>query len=174
MIRNSYAAAIALSSCVALAGLAGGRPVSAQAPAQNACGLLKSEEIQALAPKQAVPSGVASAVESLSLSSCRYTWGTGAGRMMLEVTINPASRMYVGLNADAIKQALTSTIVPDTADASISDVGQAASFKTYSAVYVGASALVKDRILQVNLDGVDARDMKGQVITLLKAASSRL
>jgi hypothetical protein len=82
--------------------------------------------------------------------------------------------MYVGLNADAIKQALTSTIVPDTADASISDVGQAALFKTYSAVYVGAAAFLKDRILQVNVDGIDAPDMKDEVITLLKAASSRL
>ena len=56
----------------------------------------------------------------------------------------------------------------------IPDVGQAAVFKSYSSAYATASALVMDRYLQVTLDGIDARDRKGQLIELLKSAVSRL
>jgi hypothetical protein len=41
-------------------------------------------------------------------------------------------------------------------------------------MFVGANAFVKDRILQLNLEGFDAREMKSQLISLLKAAASRL
>jgi hypothetical protein len=47
-------------------------------------------------------------------------------------------------------------------------------FKPDSAVYVTGIALVKSRILQVHLDGLDARDKKDQIIELLKSAASRL
>jgi hypothetical protein len=47
-------------------------------------------------------------------------------------------------------------------------------FKSYSSVYATASAYLKDRYLQVTLDGIDARDRKGQLISLLKSAASRL
>jgi hypothetical protein len=59
-------------------------------------------------------------------------------------------------------------------DEVISDVGDTAVFKAYSPLYVSASALVKGRILHLNLDGLDARDKKGQLISLLKSAASRL
>jgi len=41
-------------------------------------------------------------------------------------------------------------------------------------VYATASALAKGRYLQVTLDGLYARDQKGQLIALLKSAVSRL
>ena len=34
--------------------------------------------------------------------------------------------------------------------------------------------LVKDRVLQVTLDGIDGRDRKAQLVALLKSAASRL
>jgi hypothetical protein len=64
--------------------------------------------------------------------------------------------------------------VPETTDAAIPDVGEAAVFKAYSSVYATATTYLKDRILQVNLEGVDAREKKEQLIALLKSAASRL
>jgi hypothetical protein len=75
---------------------------------------------------------------------------------------------------EAMKQALQASVTPDTADAVIPDVGDAAVFKADSPAYVHATALVKGRVLQVHLDGIDAREKKGVVIGLLKAAASRL
>lgn len=152
--------------------IAGPAVVKAQAP--NPCGLLTSDEIGALAPKEEISAGVANVVSSVDFSTCRFTWGTGMRRASLEISVNPASRMYVGLSADAIKQGFAASVVPGTKDESISDVGTAAVFRTYSEVYVGATAYVKDRILQVTLDHSDAIDKKGQLIGLLKSAVSRL
>ncbi len=149
-----------------------GSAVAAQAP--NACGLLTSEEVQALAPKEPAEAGVPSEIPSLDSSVCYYTWGTGTKRLTLTVSVNAASRLYVGMNADAIKQSLESSIAPGTADATIPDVGVSAVFKTYSPAYAGARALVKDRVLQIALDGWNAPDRKPQLMTLLKSAASRL
>ena len=131
-------------------------------------------ELQALAPKESIASGVANVTQSLESSACHYTWSTGARRYVLAVSVNPASRVFAGMNADAIKQGLVSSVVAETADSTVADIGQTAVFRAYSAAYVGARAYVKDRILQVNLEGVDAREKKDQVISLLKAAASRL
>ena len=78
------------------------------------------------------------------------------------------------MNADAIKRTIEASVVPDTVDQSIPEVGQAAAFKAYSSLYVGAGAYVKDRFVQVTLDGMDAVDKKGTVISLLKSAASHL
>ncbi len=82
--------------------------------------------------------------------------------------------MYVGLTPDAGKQKLASTIVPETDDAAISDVGDAGVFKAHSSLYVTASAFVKGRVQQLSVDGFDARDQKGQLLSLLKSAAARL
>jgi hypothetical protein len=150
----------------------GGGTVSAQA--QNPCALLTIDEIEDLAPMEQVSEGVASAFEAFDSSTCRYTWGSGTGRYTLAVYVNPASRMFAGMSADSVKQSLLSSATPGTTDAAIPDVGDAAVFKAYSPVYVSASAYLKGRILQVNLDGIDARDKKDRLISLLKSAASRL
>jgi hypothetical protein len=82
--------------------------------------------------------------------------------------------VFAGMSADSIKQGLASSVVAGTADSTLAEIGQTAVFRAYSPAYVGASAYVKDRILQVNLEGTDARDKKDQVIALLKAAAARL
>jgi hypothetical protein len=102
------------------------------------------------------------------------TWGAGTGHVNLDVTVNEASRMFSGMPPDLIKQGLQASVRAGTADAVISDVGEAAVFKADSPVYFHAAAYLKGRILQVQLDGFDAREKKDQVIALLKSAASRL
>jgi hypothetical protein len=145
------------------------------APGQNPCALLTVEEVQSLAPKEEqVSQGAAATNSDVGSSTCRYTWGAGVGRYSLVVSVNPAPRVFTGMTPDAIKQALVSSAVPETADAVIPDVGNAAVFKSYSRVYAGASAYLKDRVLQVQLDGFDAPEWKGGLISLLKSAASRM
>jgi hypothetical protein len=157
---------------VAIVATAIGTRIAAQG--QKPCELLASDEIQALAPNQRISQGVASTLEGVDSSTCRYTWGDATGRFMLAVSIDPASRMFAGMSAESIKQSLAKAVTPETSDESIPDVGEAAIFKSSSSVYATASAYLKGRILQLTLDGVDARDRKGQLIALLKSAASRL
>lgn len=145
--------------------------VAAQA---QPCTLLTADEIHALAPMEDLSEGLASVFDAVDSSTCRYTWGSGAGRHTLVLHVNPASRMFTGMNADSVKQTLLASITAGTTDEAVADVGDAAVFKVYSAIYVGATALLKGRVLQVNLDGIDAREKKGQLISLLKSAASRL
>ena len=148
---------------------------SAAAQGSNPCALLTIEEVQSLAPKEEhVSQGVAATNQDVGSSTCRYTWGAGVDRYVLVVSVNSAPRVFVGMTADAIKQSLVSSVVPETADSVISDVGTAAVFKSYSRVYAGASAYLNDRILQVQLDGFDAPERKGGLISLLKSAVSRM
>ncbi len=81
--------------------------------------------------------------------------------------------MFSGMPPDMVKPALQALVAAGTADALIPEVGDAAIFKADSPVYVCASGYLKGRILQVRLDGSDAREKKDQVIALLKTAVSR-
>ena len=82
--------------------------------------------------------------------------------------------MFPGMTPDQIKQRLLASVKAGTHDAVIPEIGDAAVFKPDSFVYAVATAFVKGRILQVQLDGSDAHDKKDQVIGLLKSAASRL
>ena len=148
--------------------------VAAAQAGSNACGLLTIDEIQPLTGiQQKVSEGVGSSLQSAGRMTCRYEWGTGAGRYILSVIVADASTMFAGKSADAIKQGL-STPTAGTGSEAIPGLGDAAAFKSDSPFLATTSALVKGRILQLNLDGYDARDKKGQVIALLKAASAKL
>jgi hypothetical protein len=170
--RFARALALGLALVAAATSEWNGGAVSAQS--SNACTLLNMDEIQALASDDLISDGAAIAIQPPDFSSCRYTWGAGAGRYTLAVSINSASRMFAGMSGDSIERSLLSPVVPETSDVAIPDVGEAAIFKAYSSVYVTASTYLKDRILQVNLEGVDAREKKEQLIALLRAAASRL
>lgn len=150
-------------------------PPRAIAVAQSAqpCALLTTEDIQPLAYQQTVAPGVAASYAATGFSACRYAWGTGLDRYKLEVNISDSSRMFAGLAPDQVKQALQSIVVKDTADAIIPDVGDAAIFKAESPAYVQTTAVIKGRVLQLSLDGLDARERKGEVIALLKQAASK-
>ena len=74
----------------------------------------------------------------------------------------------------SIKQALAASVKPGTTDSPIPEVGESAVFRSGSPVYASAVAFVKGRILEVDLDGLDARDRKADLIALVKPAASRL
>jgi hypothetical protein len=176
--QNEYGftAAVVLAFAIVGAGLSspsgGGGIVSAQA--LNPCTLLTPGEVQSLSGKESVPDGVPSSLEALGSMTCRYAWGIGADRFKLDVVVNDASRMFPGMSPDQIKQRLLQSVRAGTADAAISDVGEAAVFRADSALYAGATAISKGRILEVQADGFVAREKKDQVIALLKSAVSRL
>jgi hypothetical protein len=156
---------------IAIGILSTGGDVIAQSPT---CGLLTSEEVQALAPNQTVTDAAVSGNQGAGDVSCRYTWGSGVGHYTLTLSARQASRVFPGMNAASIRQGLQDPATPGTSDEAIADVGEAAVFKSASSVYATAAAYLKDRYLQVTLDGIDARDRKGQLISLLKSAASRL
>ena len=173
---SSFAAALILGLVLVVAGAPGpGRvdgTVSAQA--SNPCALLTVDEIEPLAGKATVADGVSNSIPASGYGACRYMWGVGAGRFRLDVTVNEASRMFPGMSPDQIKERLLESVRAGTADAVLSEIGEAAVFKPDSPVYASAFALVKGRILGVHLDGAFAREKKDQVIGLLKSAASRL
>jgi hypothetical protein len=156
--------------------VSGVRLIAAQTPAQppDPCALLTSDEVHALAPKEPASNGVASSNAALESSSCRYMWGAGNAQYVLTISVDAASRMFAGMNPESIKEGLRSSVVTGTTDAIMPDVGDMAVFRAYSPVFVRASAYSKGRVLQLTLDGLDAREEKGQLISLLKSAAARL
>jgi len=145
-----------------------------QAQASTPCAVLTADDVKPLASLASVEAGVALSFAPAGYSACRYAWGAGLDRYKLEVSVSEGSRMFTGASADGIKQGLLATVRPETADSTIPDVGDAAVFKADSPAYAYATAYVKGRIVQVHLDGLDARTKKDQVIALLKTAASRL
>src|SRR4029453_9772586 len=134
--------------------------------------LNRRSEIEPLAANMSVADGVSNTLPASGYFACRYMWGVGVGRFTLDVTINEASRMFPGMSPDEIKQRLLESVGAGTADAVISEIGEAAVFKPDSPVYASATAFVKGRIVGVHLDGIDAREKKDQLIGLLKSAAS--
>ena len=155
-----------------VAGSENGPALAAQAA--DPCALLTVEEIQPLANKMPVGNGMPSAIAAAGSSLCRFAWGTGATRHTLDVIVRDGARAFPGAGPDAIKQGLAASIKPETTDSAIADVGEAAVFKSDSPVFAYATAYLKGRILQVRLDGADARESKEQVVALLKSAAGRM
>jgi|KBSMisStaDraftv2_1062788.scaffolds.fasta_scaffold1204735_2 hypothetical protein len=148
--------------------------VAVSAQTTGACALLTSDEIEAVAVKSSVASGVSNALPGYGYGACRYSWGTGTGRFTLEVVVTDPARMFPGMSPDQIKQRLLESVRPDTSDSVIAEVGDAAVFKPDSPVYASATALIKGRVLQVHLDGAYAGEKKDQIVGLLKSAAARL
>ena len=140
---------------------------------RRACVIIGSLLLGPLAGNATIADGLPNSPAAGSLR-CRYAWGTGTGRSTLDVTVNDAARMYAGASPERITQQLLQSVRPETDDAIIPEVGEAAVFRPDSPAYAGATAFIKGRILQVHLDGVYARDKKDQVIELLKLAAARL
>jgi hypothetical protein len=168
--RRRVALTIVLGWALVVSGIVDARntgSVLAQAP--DPCALLKTDEIQSLVGNgQEAGNGVPSAIQSLGRVACRYQGGAGVGRYTLDVIINS------NMTADAVKQALAAPGGIGTVSEVIDGVGEAAAFKSDSHMLDTATASMKGRLLQLNLDGYDARAKKDQVISLLKTGSSRL
>ena len=140
----------------------------------NPCALLTTDEIQPLAGNESITDGVSSSLQSFGDVDCRYTWGVGTRRFQLDVVVYDSVGRFPGMSPDQIKPQLLESVKPGTVEEVISDIGEAAVFKSDSPYYSTAIALLKGRILEVHLDGLIARDEKDQAIALLKAAASRL
>jgi len=168
--------ALVLGLALVVGGASGPGPARGTLSAQalNPCALLKVDEIEQLTPKTTVSEGVATSLPTFGSATCQYAWGVGTGRFKLDVIVNDPARLFPGMSPDQIKQRLLESVKTGTDDAVVSEVGEAAVFKPGSPVYASATALVKGRILQLNLDGVFAGEMKDQVVGLLKSAASRL
>jgi hypothetical protein len=173
---SGFAAAFVLGLALVFVGAPGPGRVDGTVSAQtlNPCALLTVDEIEPLSGKASVAEGVSNSIPAFGYGACRYMWGVGTGRFRLDVTVNEASRMFPGVSPDQIKQRLLESVRAGTADAVLSEIGEAAVFKPDSPVYASAFALVKGRILGVHLDGAYAREKKDRVIGLLKSAASRL
>ena len=78
--------------------------------------------------------------------NCRYTWGVGTDRFKLDVIVYDASGKFPGMSPDQIKQWLMESVKPGTTEAVISDIGEAAVFKSDSPYYATATAFLKGRI----------------------------
>jgi hypothetical protein len=175
--RSGFACAFALCLALVVSGASTPGRVDGTVSAQelNPCALLTNDEIQSLAPNTSVSDGVSNSLPAFGHLACQYTWGTGIGRFKLDVVVvTEASRMFSGVSPDQARQRLLELVRPGTDDVVISEVGDAAVFKPDSVAYATAIAFVKGRILQVHLDGLDARERKDQIIGLLKSAASRL
>jgi hypothetical protein len=153
-------------------GPGGGSTVAAQTP--DPCALLQVDEIQPLAVKASVAEGVSKSMPAAGYAACRYTWGTGADRFILDVVVNETSLVYPGMSPDLVKLRIQASPRPETSDAALADIGEAAVFRVDSPVYATTTALVKGRLLHLQLDGLYAIDKKDQLIALLKSAASRL
>jgi hypothetical protein len=171
-----FASAFVLGLAMVAAGVSGpgGVDGSVSAQALNPCTLLTTDEIQPLAGTASISDGVSSSLPSFGYVKCRYTWGVGTGRFKLDVIVYDASGRFPGTSPDQIKPRILESVKPGTAEEVISDVGEAAVFKSDSPYYATATALLKGRILEVHLDGLVAREEKDQAIALLKSAASRL
>ena len=173
--RFASAFVLGLACFVTGASSSGGVGGIVSAQALNACALLTVDEIEPLAANTSVADGVSNSLPAFGYLACRYRWGgVGVGRFVLDVTVNEASRMFPGMSPDQIKQRLLESVRAGTADAVISEIGEAAVFRPDSPVYATATAFVKGRILQVHLDGIFADEKKDQVTALLKSAAARL
>jgi hypothetical protein len=172
--RPGFGVIVALSVVIAGISGPGGGDGTAAAQTSGPCALLMTADIQPLAPNTTISSGVQTFEGAAGFGTCRYTWGAGVGRYALEVTLNEAASVFPSMGPELIKQGLHAAVTAETADADVSDVGDAAMFKADSPGYVHATAYLKNRILQVHLDGFDAREKKSLVIALLKSAASRI
>jgi hypothetical protein len=147
---------------------------------KDPCALLKPAEVQALAPNAKIGAGVASTVSAvLNSFACEYKWGSGgnavSGLYTLQVIVSDLSKTFPGMEPGTIREGLlleagkpgaTATVIPG--------VGNGAIFDSNAPIRASTTALVKGSMLQVVLEGPDARTKKDQVIALLKAAAGRL
>jgi len=176
LVGYPFTSALVLGLAMVAAGVSGPGGVDGTVSAQtlNPCALLTTDEMKPLAGMASVSDGVSSSLPSFGYVSCRYTWGVGTDRFKLDVIVYDASGRFPEMSPDQIRPRLLESVKPGTAEAVISDVGEAAVFKSDSPYYATAIALLKGRLLEVHLDGVIAREAKDQAIALLKSAASRL
>src|SRR5215467_6478436 len=76
---------------------------------KDPCGLLSAAELQTLTPNVRIATGVPKTITGMGFA-CEYAWGTGGnvqtGKSFLNVIVNEASKMFPGMDAATVKQAI--------------------------------------------------------------------
>ena len=147
---------------------------------KDPCTLLKSAEIQVLAPNAKIGSGVSNAMAPMGVG-CTYTWGPSTrewGESALTITVIDASRAWPGTSPDVIQQGIFAMVKVGGPNASlVPGVGDAAAF-TFEARSSNATAQAylkaKGVHLSVKYHAGDALSSKDKVVALLKAAAAKL
>jgi hypothetical protein len=137
------------------------------------CELLKPAEILGLAPKGHISEKDISFLPGGPFG-CKYEWEAGtdaaSGHFALQIVfgapLTDSATTKEGVLSMARDGGPNATVV--------SDLGDAAVFLSDSANWAAVTAYVKGVLLQVSLEGPDARARKDQIIALLKAAAARL
>lgn len=178
--------------CAVIGAGAGARSWSTAvlAQASDPCALLMTSEIEDISggeeprlwqkpfatqpTRTTVANGVSSSNDAVGFATCQYAWGSGTFRFKLDVAVSDASRLSPAANPDLLRQHLQAMVKTGTAVEGITGAGDAAVFTSDSYYLATTTALVKGRLLRIQLDGLDARDKKDGMIRLLKAAAARL
>jgi len=161
---------------------------------KDSCALVKTAEVQELAPNAKIGSGVPSTQPPLGVS-CQYSWGPrnpAWGETTLSISVVDASQVYPGgLSANDIKQRVLVMVTTGGPNASeIPGIGDGAAFTfetskrttskgdvltTGNAKTTAFVVKAKGVILDVTLhDGSDALAQKDKLVGLVKLAVSRL
>ncbi len=144
---------------------------------KDACTLLETAEIQAMAGAT-VKDGTPGKVASLGAISCTYTWESGnnaaAGKYQLHVLATDASKAFPGMSTALIRQALLARVKEGGTGGEAPGIGDVATFESNAPIRMNAKALSKGVVLSVELEGPNARLQKDQVVALLKTAVGRL
>jgi hypothetical protein len=152
-----------------IASFPGAATLAAQMQAKDACSLLRSDEVQALASSTHVPDGV-STTDNLGAVVCTYRWGS---QYVFQIANGDPARMFPAMTENQIKQALLKPVKDGTA-VDVAGVADAAAFKSDSPTKADLAAYIKGRVLTLTIDAPDARSRKDQLIAMLKIAAGRL
>ena len=145
------------------------------------CALLKSADIQALAPDAKIDKGVADTSMVPLGIGCTYTWGpktSEGGESTLTITVIDVPTAWPGTSAEVIKQGMAAKVTAGGPDASeVPGVGDAAAFyveaRSHNAIAEGHFH-AKGFHVTVKLHSGDASSSKDKLIALMKDGASKL
>jgi hypothetical protein len=162
-------AAIAASAAITV--------IAQTAPApmpKDPCALLTAKEIQPLAQPATVGDGLPGTVASMGSITCNYSWNGGApgADFQVHVMVTEAAKAFPGMSTTLLKQAMYAKV--KGAGAEVPGIGDAATFISETPTQARGNALIKGLVVQVDLDGPNARLKKDQIIALLKIAAGRV
>lgn len=148
---------------------------------KDPCALLKPAEIQSLAPNAKIGNGKAHTDPGGLGVTCTFEWGPRTkewGESTVSVTVMDATKAYPGTDAATLQQGFLAKAKVGGPNAStISGVGDAGVF-TFEARSSSATAETylkgKSLLVVVSYHAGDSLASKDKIVTLLKAAASRL
>lgn len=144
----------------------GGSASTAKLPA-DACALLTADDVHKLAPTAGEGKNTSKAsAGSLPGVSCRWEWAEGISSLDVTVSSLPAG------SAGTFKTSLQAEVKSPGRE--LSGMGDFAIVKSSIAADVTVRVLIKGLLVDVDLNGLGARDKMELVVALAKAAIARL